>query len=109
MKFWTQMHLFCESDYQQLENIIKMNRICLILRYYDKKKFKLMCCQKHLLYFKKEFYIGCEIMEPPMNTKLKDIWKIIDLIINSQEPNWVLSLFKLLLLFMNKLLFFVIL
>ena len=98
MKFWTQMHLFCESDYQQLENIIKMNRICLILRYYDKKKFKLMCCQKHLLYFKKEFYIGCEVMDPPMNTKLKDIWKIIDLIINSQEPNWVLSLFKLLLL-----------
>ena len=35
IKFWNQMHLFCQSDYQQLENIIKMNRICLILRYYD--------------------------------------------------------------------------
>ena len=38
MKFWTQMLLFCESDSEQLENIINMNRICLILRYYDKKK-----------------------------------------------------------------------
>ena len=98
MKFWTQMVLFCESDYQQLENIVKMNRICLILRYYDKKKFKLMCCEQHLSYFKKGFCTGCGIMQPTMNTKLTNIWKIIDLIINSQKPNWVLSLFKLLLL-----------
>ena len=98
MKFWTQMLLFCQSDSQQLENIIKMNRICLILRYYDKKKFKLMCCEKHLNFFKKEFNNECGLMEPSMSTKLADIWRIIDLIINSQEPKWVLSLFKLLLL-----------
>ena len=98
MKFWTQMLLFCESDREQLENKINMNRICLILRYYDKRKFKLMCCQEHLNYFKNEFNVGCNIMQPTMNEKLSDIWKIIDLIINTQEPKWVLSLFKLLLL-----------
>ena len=98
IKFWTNMLLFCESDPQQLENIINMNRICLILRFYDKTKFKLMCCADHLKYFKEEFSYGCETMIPSMITKLSDIWKIIDLIINSQEPKWVLSLFKLLLL-----------
>ena len=98
MKFWTQMLLFCESDSEQLENIINMNRICLILRYYDKKKFKLMCCQEHFNYFKNEFNFGCDIMQPSINEKVSDIWKIINLIINSQEPKWVLSLFKLLLL-----------
>ena len=98
MKFWTQILLFCESDREQLENKINMNRICLILRYYDKSKFKLICCQEHLNYFKNEFNVDCNIMQPSMNEKLADIWKIIDLIINSQEPKWVLSLFKLLLL-----------
>ena len=98
IKFWTQMLLFCESDKEQLENKINMNRICLILRYYDKSKFKLMCCQDHLNYFKNQFNDGCNIMRPSMNEKLSDIRKIIDLIINSQEPKWVLSLFKLLLL-----------
>ena len=98
MKFWTQMLLFCESDREQLENKINMNRICLILRYYDKSKFKLMCCQEHLNYFKNEFNFGCNIMQPLMNERLSDIWKIVDLIIKSQEPKWVLSLFKLLLL-----------
>ena len=98
LKFWTQMALFCESDSQQLENIIKMNRICLILRFYDNKRYKLMCCKEHHDCFKNQFCNEIEIMDPPMKTKLADIWKIINLIINSQKPDWVLSLFKLLLL-----------
>ena len=98
IKFWNQLLLFCESDSDKLENFLKMNRICLILRFYDKNKNNEMCCKKHLDMFKKEFCENCNIMEPSMDKKLKDIWKIIDLIINSQKPEWVLSLFKLLML-----------
>ena len=98
IKFWNQLLLFCQSDSDQLEKFLKMNRICLILRFYDKNKYKEMCCKNHLDMFKKEFSQNCNVMEPSMNERLTDIWKIIDLIINSQKPNWVLSLFKLLTL-----------
>ena len=98
IKFWNQLLLFCQSDSEQLEKFIKMNRICLILRFYDKNKYNEMCCKKHLDMFKKEFSENCNVMEPSMDKKLTDIWKIIDLIINSQKPTWVLSLFKLLML-----------
>ena len=98
IKFWNQLLLFCQSDSEQLEKFIKMNRICLILRFYDKNKYNEMCCKNHLDMFKKEFSENCNIMEPSMDKKLTDIWKIIDLIINSQKPKWVLSLFKLLML-----------
>ena len=98
IKFWNQLLLFCESDSDQLETFIKMNRICLILRFYDKNKYNEMCCKNHLDMFKNEFAQNCDIMEPSMDKKLKDIWKIIDLIINSQKPIWVLSLFKLLMM-----------
>ena len=98
IKFWNQLFLFCESDSQQLETFLKMNTICLILRFYDKNKYNELCCKNHLNMFKKEFSDNCNVMEPSMEQKLKYIWKIIDLIINSQKPNWVLSLFKLLML-----------
>ena len=98
IKFWNQLYLFCQSDEQQLESIIKMNRICLILRFYDKNKYNEICCKNHLDMFKKEFIENSNIMEPSMEVKLTDIWKIIKVIITYQSPDWVLSLFKLLTL-----------
>ena len=98
IKFWNQLLLFCQSDSDQLETFLKMNRICLIIRFYDKNKYNEMCCKNHLDMFKKEFSENCNIMKPSMNERLIDIWKIIDLIINSQKPIWVLTLFKLLAL-----------
>ena len=85
IKFWNQLFLFCESDSQQLETFLKMNTICLILRFYDKNKYNELCCKNHLNMFKKEFSDNCNVMEPSMEQKLKYIWKIIDLIINSQK------------------------
>ena len=98
IKFWNQLFLFCESDSEQLETFLKMNTICLILRYYDKNKYNEICCKNHLDMFTKDFIDNRLVMEPSMDQKLKYIWKIIDLIINSQKPKWVLSLFKLLML-----------
>ena len=98
IKFWNQLFLFCQSDSDQLETFLKMNRICLILRFYDKNKYNEMCCKQHLDMFKPEFSQNCSVMEPSMDKKLTDIWNIINLIIKTQNPIWVLSLFKLLML-----------
>ena len=94
--FWDHLLLFCQSDPEQLEKFLEMNTICLILRYYDKSRYNEICCQYHLDYFKEEY--KSNVMNPPMYEKLKNIWKIIDLIIDSQRPTWVLTLFKLLML-----------
>ena len=98
IKFWNHLLKFCQRDSKKLEKFLKMDRICLILRFYDKNKYKEICCKNHLDMFKTEFRDNCNIMEPSIDKKISDIWKIIDLIINSQKPSWALPLFKLLIL-----------
>ena len=94
--FWEKFSKFCESDYDQLGKILEMNRICLILRFYDKNRYNEMCCKTHLDMFQKQYIKDCIIMEPSMDKKLANLLKIIDIVINS--PEWALNLFKLLLL-----------
>ena len=97
IKFWNQLLLFCQSDKDQLETFLKMNTLCLILRFYENKNNEI-CCESHFNMIKEEFRGNALIMEPSMDKKLKAISNIIDLIINSQRPSWILSLFKLLML-----------
>ena len=96
--FWKNMYKFCESDKSQIEILININRLCLILRFYDKNKYIEMCCEEHLNVFKDEF-IGCKkVMNPPMNVKLSQLNDIMDLIILEQDPKNAVGLFKLLTL-----------
>ena len=97
IKFWNHLLLFCQSDKDQLETFLKMNTLCLILRSYENNCSEI-CCENHFNMIKEEFRANSKIMEPSMEEKLKSIRDIIDLIINSQRPNWILSLFKLLML-----------
>ena len=96
--FWDNMFKFCESDKSQIESLINMNRICLLLRFYDKNKYLEICCENHLNMFKEEFIGSKKIMNPTMNQKLSHIKNIMDLIIEAQDPNNAFSLFKLLTL-----------
>ena len=96
--FWNQMFLFCESDKSQIETFLNMNRLCIILRFYDKNKYTQMCCEKHLNVFKDQFIGSKKIMNPPMNKKLSYLKDIMDLIIVEQEPKNAVNLFKLLTL-----------
>ena len=98
IKFWNHILLFWQSDSQQIEIFINMNRICLILRFYDRNKYTEMCCKKHLSMIKDEFKGNTAIMNPPMNEKLKIIENIMNVIINAQEPEKAFYLFKLLTL-----------
>lgn len=85
--FWNNMYKFCESDKSQIESLINMNRICLILRFYDKNKYFEMCCEEHMNMFKDEFIGNKKVMNPTMNNRLSNIKNIIDLIIEAQDPN----------------------
>ena len=98
IKFWNHILLFCESDKEQIETFVQMNRICLILRFYDKNKYTEMCCEKHLSMIKQEFIGSKAIMNPPMNQKLSNLENILKVIIDSQEPKNAIYLFKLLTL-----------
>ena len=98
IKFWNHILLFCQSDSSQIEVFINMNRICLILRFYDINKYTEMCCQKHLSMIKEEFRGNKTIMNPPMDEKLKSIENIMNVVINAQEPEKAFSFFQLLTL-----------
>ena len=98
IKFWEQIMLFCKADRTQIEKFINMNRLCLILRYYDRNKYTEMCCKNHLDSIKEEFIGKDTVMNPPMNHILEGIKGIMDIIINGTDPKNAISLFKLLTL-----------
>ena len=98
IKFWNKLYLFCQSDITQIEIFININRLCLILRFYDRNRYKEMCCEQHLNMIKEEYVGSKKVMNPNMNKKLSNLKNIMDLIIDSQEPSKALSLFKLLTL-----------
>ena len=96
--FWKKLFLFCQSDITLVKTFLNINRLCLILRFYDKNKYKEMCCQKHLDMIK-DHYIGSpKVMNPTLNTKLSQLKDIMNLIIDSSELNNAIVFFKLLIL-----------
>ena len=96
--FWNKLFLFCQSDITQVQTFLNMNRLCLILRFYDRNKYKEMCCQEHLDIVKKEYIGSTKVMNPNMNTKLSQLKDIMNLIIDSSETDNALAFFKLLTL-----------
>ena len=98
IEFWNQLFLFCQSDITQIETFININRLCLILRFYDRNKYTEMCCAEHLNMIKDEYVGSKKIMNPTMTQKLSNLKNIMDLIIESQEPKNAVTLFKLLTL-----------
>ena len=98
IKFWEYIILFCKADRTQIERLLNMNRLCLILRYYDRNKYTQMCCKEHLATIKPEFIGSDVVMNPPMNQIVKTIKDSMDIIISGTDPKNALNLFKLLTL-----------
>ena len=96
--FWKQLYLFCQSDITQVEIFLNINRLCLILRYYDRNKYKEMCCQQHLDMIKEQYIGSKKVMNPTINAKLSQLNDIMNLIIDSSQSNNALAFFKLLTL-----------
>ena len=96
--FWNKLFLFCQSDITQIQTLLNMNRLCLILRFYDRNKYQEMCCQEHLDVIKKQYTGSIKVMNPTMKEKLSQLKDIMNLIIDSSESNNAISFFKLLTL-----------
>ena len=96
IKFWNYIHLFCQSDNTQIGNFINMNRLSLLLRFYDREKYNEMCCKEHLGMFKENYLINKTVMNPPLNKKLLYMKDVLNDIIHFQEPVDSFYLFKLL-------------
>ena len=98
IQFWNNIHLFCQSDKTQIGNFINMNRLSLLLRYYDRKKYQEMCCQQHLNLFKEKYMKNEKVMNPPLNQKLSYMKDVLNDIIYFQKPENSFYIFKLLAL-----------
>ena len=98
IKFWNYIHLFCQSDNTQICNFINMNTLSLLLRFYDREKYKEMCCQEHLDMFKIDFIKNKKVMNPSLNKKLLYIKNVLSDIMLFQKPTASFHLFKLLAL-----------
>ena len=98
IKLWNLILQLCISDHEQIESFINIKKICILIRYYDKESNNEMCCQYHLNMYKKDFIGNMKVMEPNLNERLIHIQKILDAIILIQNPEKLVSLYKLLLL-----------
>ena len=97
-KFWDIILHFCLTGKEKIESFITMKKICIFLRYYDSNRYNEICCNFHLNMYKKEYIGNIKIMEPTLIERLIYIKKIINIIILNQNPENLISLFKLLML-----------
>ena len=100
-KLWDGVHDFFTSDYLQMKESIPMSKICLLLRFYDSKRYDKFCCEKHAELFrlndKNEINNELDVMKPDMNTKVNKLFETIELYLDKfpdEEDN--VNLFKLL-------------
>ena len=97
-KLWDGVHVFFICDYLQMKESIPMSKICLLLRFYDSKRYDKFCCSKHAELFKLENNnYEMNIMKPDMNTKVNKLFETIELYLDkfpNEEDN--INLFNLL-------------
>ena len=102
LKLWDYILKFFESDDSQMKDSLNINKICMLLRFYDESRYNEFCCLRHADLFRSKDSKGkyaLKIMYPEMNSKLHNLFGIIQLYIekhsNDEEKN---NLYKLLCL-----------
>ena len=99
LKLLETLYQFFTSDYSQIRESLNMSKICLLLRYYDEKKYNEFCCSYHATLFmpNNKSDNNLQIMNPEMNDKIGKLFEIIQLYIDKLDPNEEeVNLFKLL-------------
>ena len=94
----TQEHLMNELIKNNYK-IISIEKICLLLKYYDEKKNKEYCCDYHYKAFIKNTNYSDKIMEIPLNIISKKQFELIESILNDKEnfsTNNYITLFRML-------------
>ena len=101
-KLWERVYQFFVSDYSQMRESLNMSKICLLLRFYDEKKYEEYCCKRHSDLFKNNninqiHENELKIMNPEMNDKIGKLFDIIQLYIKQfNKEKDVVNLYKLL-------------
>ena len=96
LKLWDVMIKFFTSDYSQMKESLKMSKICLLLRFYDEKRYNEFCCMYHASHFQDN---NKKIMEPEMSVKVDKLFDIIQIYIDKlDQDEESVYLFKLLTL-----------
>ena len=100
---WKNIYSFFTSDETQLKGSFNINKICLLLRLIDEKRYSQFCCKEHRKVFgnnnSEENSNNLSIMEPEMNVRLNELFKIIQIYINKycdeEETVGILQLLSL--------------
>ena len=95
---WDNIILCLFSDSSEIGKIFNMKKMCIILRYYDERRYDKMCCNIHYSQFKEDYAGDKLIMNPTMPQRLLKMNKIFDFIFSNQEVESVIDLFHLLTL-----------
>ena len=98
IKLWNIILNLCISDKGKIGSFINMKKISALLRYYDRNRYSEICCKFHLGMYKKEFIGDMKVMSPTLNERIIHIQKILDVIILNENPEKIVSLYKLLML-----------
>ena len=99
---WEKVCQFFTSDYSQMKDSLNIAKICLLLRFYDEKRYDEYCCSNHAKIFSKgkstEKDDKIIIMNPEMNIKVDKLFDTIQIYINKLETDETINLYKLLTL-----------
>ena len=95
---WKNIYSFFTSDDTQIKDLFNIRKICLFLRLYDEKRYNEYCCKKHADLFRadeEDYDMG--IMEPEMDVRLDELFKIIQIYIDKLcDDEQTANLFQLL-------------
>ena len=107
-KLWENVYQFFTSDYSQMKDSLNISKICLLLRFYDEKRYNEYCCNAHAQMFSKqknnsnllEKEDKIPIMNPEMSDKVDKLFDTIQIYINKLpiDDNETINLYKLLAL-----------
>ena len=106
-KLWDKVYQFFISDYSQMKDSLSISKICLLLRFYDEKRYDEYCCAEHAQIFTKvknnqislEREDTLKIMDPEMGQKVDKLFDTIQIYINKLIiDNESINLYKLLTL-----------
>ena len=101
-KLWDKVYQFFTSDYSQMKDSLNISKICLLLRFYDEKRYDEYCCREHAKMFSK--VKGAykddiiKVMNPEMSDKVDKLFDTIQIYINKLDTDKTINLYKLLTL-----------
>ena len=103
-KLWDNVYQFFTSDYSQMKDSLNISKICLLLRFYDEKRYNEYCCNEHAKIFSKtknnlnEKEEKIKVMDPDMGKKVDKLFDTIQIYINKLDTDKDINLYKLLCL-----------